>query len=260
MDNIETKTTTLKVERNKVAAVALAMARNDVRNYLNGAMFECLDNGNVACVATDGHRLHACLVGTWEGDKQDFILGNSYVDMLTKAMSKELKSILRNTAEMTVVTTITTRPNPDYNPEKTEDDIAMTGSPFKEFVTSATKITFPYKEMEVTVKPIEGKYPDWRRVMMQSKEKNQQWHNSDIVNEWVFIQPSYQKDVVKAFSLLDGNKKLSYEISYMRNVATFGLDKPVIFTDTQDSGFVALVMPCRANGSVYLNMPSWVFS
>lgn len=36
--------------------VAHAMGTNDVRHYLNGALIECA-NGELSCVATDGHRL-----------------------------------------------------------------------------------------------------------------------------------------------------------------------------------------------------------
>ena len=259
-EKVEVKKTTLNIERSQVAAVALAAAKGDVRYYLNGVKFECLDGGKVAAIATDGHRLHAGIVGTWEGDKQDFILAIEHTDMLTKRMVVK-RSVTTGAAEVTAVTTTTRRPNPDYNPATTE-------SPFKEIVTSTQKITFPYKDIEATVKPIEGTYPDWRRVCKKTewgtgdkKADLQQWTSSDIVNKHVFINPTYQLDVVKAFALYrNGRQSLrkGEEAPYISDVATFGDDKAVIYT-TNNSEFFALVMPVRS-GSVALNMPEWVFS
>lgn len=257
---IDKKTTTLTVNRNQVAACALAMAKGNVLYYLNGVKFECLDDGKVIVVGTDGHRLHAGIVGTWEGDKQDFILGGEYVGRLTKKRKHLGGKGYELNAEMTAVTTTTTRPNPDYNPEKSEGDIAMPGSPIKEFVTSETKITFPFKEMQVTVKPIEGKYPDWRKVIMNEKDvysgKRTRFTPSDIVNDWVHFNPKYLLDVSKAFGLYSGIVIKDVESVEYGDVAPFGSGKQAIFTK-RDVDFLAVVMPIRTYGSIHLNPIDW---
>lgn len=260
---INKKTTTLTVNRNQVAACALAMAKCDFRYYLNGVKFECRDDGKVIVVGTDGYRLHAGIVGTWEGDKQDFILGGKYVGRLTKRYKSLGGKGYELNAEMTAVTTTTTRPNPDYHPD--ESTQAALGKVdltigIKEFVTSETKITFPFKEMQVTVKPIEGKYPDWRKVIMNEKDvcsgKRTRFTPSDIVNEWVHFNPNYLLDVSKAFGLYSGIIIKDVESAEYGDVAPFGSYKQAIFTK-RDVDFLAVVMPIRTSGSIHLNPIDW---
>jgi len=47
----------MKIPRSALKAVAVAMPRNDFRNYLNGMLIEC-SGSTVRLVASDAHRMH----------------------------------------------------------------------------------------------------------------------------------------------------------------------------------------------------------
>jgi DNA polymerase III subunit beta len=109
------------------AMVHFAMAQQDIRYYLNGLLL-VVDGRTVRVVATDGHRLATCAV-TLEGElgRQDVIIPRKTVT--------ELQRLLADTDE-----TI---------------DIAI----------APNQIRFRFGEVELLSKLVEGKFPDYQRVI-----------------------------------------------------------------------------------------------
>lgn len=107
--------------------VEFAMAQQDIRYYLNGLLFEI--NGNrLNIVGTDGHRLSFTSTElTQNYDKQDIILPRKTVIELTKLL--------------------------DDSDDEVEIDL------------SATQVNFTFGDIKLISKVIDGKFPDYTRVI-----------------------------------------------------------------------------------------------
>jgi DNA polymerase-3 subunit beta len=107
--------------------VEFAMAQQDIRYYLNGLLFEI--NGNrLNIVGTDGHRLSFTSTElTQNYDKQDIILPRKTVIELTKLL--------------------------DDSDDEVEIDL------------SATQVNFIFGDIKLISKVIDGKFPDYTRVI-----------------------------------------------------------------------------------------------
>ena len=107
--------------------VEFAMAQQDIRYYLNGLLFEI--NGNrLNIVGTDGHRLSFTSTElTQSFDKQDIILPRKTVIELTKLL------------------------------DDSDDEV--------EIELSATQVNFTFGEIKLISKVIDGKFPDYTRVI-----------------------------------------------------------------------------------------------
>src|SRR5690606_26477853 len=105
----------------------------DIRYYLNG-MLLVLDGNNVRCVATDGHRLAYCAI-TIDGNapKQEVIVPRKTVLELLRLL------------------------------EDSDDPI--------EISVAANQIKFVFGDVELISKLVEGKFPDYQRVIPQGYSK-----------------------------------------------------------------------------------------
>lgn len=113
---------------------SFAMAQQDVRYYLNGMLLE-IRQGQLRVVATDGHRLAMCTFGETLADQQDtqVILPRKGVLELARLLMSE------------------------------NEDIAMSlGSNHLRATTG---------EFTFTSKLVDGKFPDYERVLPRSAEK-----------------------------------------------------------------------------------------
>jgi DNA polymerase-3 subunit beta len=119
--------------RHLFAMVHFAMAQQDIRYYLNGLLF-VVDARQVRVVATDGHRLAYCAS---ESDRE---LGRQDVIIPRKTVT-ELQRLLADTDE------------------PVEIDIA------------ANQIRFRFGEVELLSKLVEGKFPDYQRVIPTGYKK-----------------------------------------------------------------------------------------
>jgi DNA polymerase III subunit beta len=113
--------------------VDFAMAQQDIRFYLNGMLF-VLEKNQLICVATDGHRLSYASMPI-EGDfaKQEIIVPRKTVI--------ELSKLLGDTDELLKV------------------DIL------------ANQVRFSFGNIELTSKVIDGKFPDYNRVIPSAHTK-----------------------------------------------------------------------------------------
>jgi DNA polymerase-3 subunit beta len=114
--------------------VHFSMAQQDIRYYLNG-MLLVIDGRNVRGVATDGHRLAYCAVETEnENSKQEVIIPR-----------KTILEMLRLLGD---------------NDEPVQIDVA------------STQVKFSFNDIELISKLVEGKFPDYQRVIPQGYNKH----------------------------------------------------------------------------------------
>lgn len=113
--------------RHLFAMVHFAMAQQDIRYYLNGLLF-VVEGGEIKAVATDGHRLAYCAASVdSSAARQDVIIPRKTIT--------ELQRLLAD------------------NDEPVAIDIA------------ANQIRFRFGEVELLSKLVEGKFPDYQRVI-----------------------------------------------------------------------------------------------
>jgi DNA polymerase-3 subunit beta len=117
-----------------IERTAFAMAQQDVRYYLNGLMLEPV-NGTLRAVATDGHRLAMCelMADVGEGADQQVIVPRKGI--------QELQRLL----------------------EQRDADVQV------EIGTNHIRITTD--ELRYTSKLIDGRFPDYQRVMPKNADK-----------------------------------------------------------------------------------------
>ncbi len=114
--------------------VHFAMAQQDIRYYLNG-MLLVLDGNNVRCVSTDGHRLAYCSVEIeTEAPKQEVIIPRKTVLELLRLL------------------------------EDSDEPIAID--------VAANQIRFRFGDVELISKLVEGKFPDYQRVIPSGYTKH----------------------------------------------------------------------------------------
>ena len=117
-----------------IESTQFAMAQQDVRYYLNGLLLEIAD-GKLNAVATDGHRLAMCSVGLPDGKAEP-----RQVIVPRKAV-QELARLLEDSNQPVVVT------------------------------LSANHIQFVTDGVSLTTKQIDGRFPDYQRVLPKGGDK-----------------------------------------------------------------------------------------
>lgn len=138
-----------KIEQNKIKKllnnVAFAMAQQDVRYYLNGMLFE-LKEGSISAVTTDGHRL---ALSQTEADLN--IEGTKQFIIPRKTVS-ELQKLLHDNKEIIYIDI---------------DD---------------NYIKFQIGNIILTSKLIDGKFPDYNRVIPLNNEKVARINKNDLMH------------------------------------------------------------------------------
>lgn len=116
-----------KVLKHLLHMVQFSMAQQDIRYYLNG-VYLVLQGKKVIAVATDGHRLALCEAETSEDLPESSVI-------IPRKTVIELQRLL----------------------EESEDPV--------EIMLSASQAKFSFGSVEVISKLVEGKYPDYTRVI-----------------------------------------------------------------------------------------------
>ncbi len=127
---------TAKKLRYLLSMTSFAMANNDIRYYLNGVLF-VLQGERIQCVATDTHRLAYC-----EGEISDFSCGEEVQVIIPRKTVRELLRIL---------------PETDANVRA-------------QF--SHSQCSFSFDGVNFISKLIEGRFPDFKRVMPTPETNN----------------------------------------------------------------------------------------
>jgi DNA polymerase III subunit beta len=122
-----------KLLKSTLRLVEFAMAQQDIRFYLNGMLF-VLEKKQLICVATDGHRLsYASMPIEGNFAKQEIIVPRKTVMELSKLL-------------------------------------ADTDEPLKVDIL-ANQVRFSFGSIELTSKVIDGKFPDYNRVIPSAHTK-----------------------------------------------------------------------------------------
>lgn len=158
----------LEVLRDLIIRTAFAMANQDVRYYLNGLMLE-VDKNHLRAVATDGHRLAYCELETDLGDlpSQQVIIPRKGVQELQKIMADE------------------------------EGQISI------ELGTNHLHINTA--KYEFTSKLIDGRFPDYRRVMPESAKNH------------MIIQRTRFKEALQRAAILSNEKYRGIRLHMTKN-------------------------------------------
>jgi DNA polymerase-3 subunit beta len=124
-----------KLLRSLLGLVQYAMAQQDIRYYLNGLLM-VLDGGSLKLVATDGHRLAFVSrdLGLKDLPKQEVILPRKTIIELSKLLGD------------------------------TDDPISIE--------LSATQARFSFADVLLVSKLVDGKFPDYGRVIPQNQPKH----------------------------------------------------------------------------------------
>lgn len=181
----------------RIAYVSLFAGTQDIRYYLNGVCLQNSSDGFFA-VATNGHVLASAKIGEkLEGDDFEIILSNSAAKIITSC--KERFGI-------------------DLEHER---------------VTA--QLSIKTQEGTQTLKAIEGKYPDWRRIIPQGDTAqlgDKPWSLS-------VVYLSLLDKAMKAF------KKHDKTIGEGAGFKYYGYSSPVVFEPEGVSGIKVLLMPRR---------------
>ena len=130
---LSTVTISQKSLKGLLSLVQFAMAQQDIRYYLNGMLF-VLDGNIIRVVATDGHRL------SYAAGEVDVQLDKHEVIIPRKAIL-ELSRQLQDTDEAVEITFY------------------------------ASQVRFRFGQIELVTKVIDGKFPDYTRVIPSNYEK-----------------------------------------------------------------------------------------
>lgn len=117
------------LNKGHLAAALTHVADNDIRYFLNGVLFEVCADGSVHLVATDGHRLFAGLVCRLDGSNPDEQKGPFSLIIPSDTVKAAIKGAGRF------------------------KDIMLSAMPDGRYMLGDTVFI-----------PVDGKFPDWRRV------------------------------------------------------------------------------------------------
>lgn len=200
---------TLSIESKYIAAVMVAAAKNDIRYYLNSL---CLEIGQyeTKLVATDGHRLLVASVLAAQDDLTELT-----TVILPRAMLDRIK--LKGNTLIQI----------DYNQGKLEHEVKVT-----------------YDGKTEVGRTIDGKYPDWRRIVPES-----------VSGEVAQFNRSCMADFAKVAAFLKEKTKLPYA-----NVRITPNGPGAAWVAFEKEPVFGLIMPQRIDAKVELptGLPEWV--
>ena len=191
---------TLAIPRATIAAVSRFMAKQDIRYYINGLHVECY--ANIAyVVATDGHTL--ALGRVTRETSGDIMTGQGSL-IIPREFVEKIKANGNNGMPVT---------------------LSVDGEAF----------TLDDCGMKTSGKAIDGKFPDWRRVIPRKAS-----------GEAAFFNPEYLMRCFKAGQDL-GSKRGAFQLAYNGKAAA------LVTFDNLD--VLAVVMPMREDPA---ECPEWV--
>ena len=135
---VGTDTVTITIPQNTLKGlfkqVEFAMAQQDIRYYLNGLLFE-IDGNRLNIVGTDGHRLSFTSTELSRSyDKQNIIIPRKTIIELIKLL------------------------------EDSDNEVSVE--------VSATQVNFNFNDIKLITKVIDGKFPDYTRVIPVGHQNN----------------------------------------------------------------------------------------
>jgi DNA polymerase-3 subunit beta len=154
----------ITIDHSIIKALLICAAKQDIRYYLKGVCVDARANGDVVLVATDGHRLLAYPVAV---DNIEALAPGEYI--IPRETLEAVKPAKAGRTTLPIHIDITTEPDqPD--PER----VGVT-------IKGKTSITVTGATSAVTA-PIDGKFPDWRRIIPASTSGEIAQFNADYVS------------------------------------------------------------------------------
>ncbi len=197
----------ITIKPNELEAIALAASTEQTRYYLNGVFFEVYGD-NYAMVATDGHRVHSLNVQSKTAPADSFIL--SAIDIKKAlAMVKMGKKEYKQTPLITI------------ERDKGVLDI---------YIIMEIKDEAPRVLSSFTAKPVDGNFPDFRRVVPAAPESG---------GNTVAFNANYMADFAEAAKLLNGSK-----LGCIQTIITDPAS-PIIINISHQPLFTGVLMPMR---------------
>lgn len=187
----------LQIETNKLAAAIPCASRKDIRYYLNGVHLEVASTGCLHIVSTDGHKLFAGRIDApkWTED----------VKLSPWSLTLPIDAVILATKAKAKFLEL----------KQVNDDWYSLG--------------------DQLFKPVEGKFPDWRRVakLVEGEATPAQFN------------PDYLVACNKALKIWDGGKSLYQAFVHHRG------DSAGALTGSDDSAF-CILMPVRQSKVNYI--------
>ncbi|MBN49948.1 MAG: hypothetical protein CMN85_10435 [Spongiibacteraceae bacterium] len=158
-----------RIQARHLAAAMVIAAKDDIRYYLNGVCIEPAPDGGILLVSTDGHRL--LVIHDPDGfASEQFILPRN-PDLIRVCNKSSLPN--GSQRDMKRVSRIVVRGGLAYAVNNCFD----LESP--EFDPTTTNCAWPFN-------PIDGRFADWRRVLAESDNENDEGKKSFSVNPKYF--------------------------------------------------------------------------
>ena len=154
----------ITLDHSVIKALLICAARHDVRYYLKGVCVDARVDGTVVFVATDGHRLLAYPVAV---DNIEALAPGEYI--IPREALEAVKPAKAGRTTMPIHINIVTAPDA---PDPERAGVTIKGK---------TSITITGATSAVTA-PIDGKYPDWRRIVPASTSGEIAQFNADYVS------------------------------------------------------------------------------
>jgi DNA polymerase-3 subunit beta len=151
----------LTIDHSIIKALLICAAKQDIRYYLKGISVDARANGDVVLVATDGHRLLAYPVAV---DNIEALAPGEYV--IPREALEAVKPAKAGRITLPIHIDIVTAPDPER--------VGVT-------IKGKTTITVTGATSAVTA-PIDGKFPDWRRIVPASTSGELAQFNADHVS------------------------------------------------------------------------------
>lgn len=197
---------------NFVKGLSVIIPSKEIRYYLNGLHFEAKQNDGFYLVATDGHRMALIKNDSIQADRDySFIIPHETIKNLIKMMDKN-------------------------------QPIALIDYDFDN-----NKIVIEYNGNCIRVAGIDGKFPEWHRIIPDSVTGEAGQYNSD-----------YIADFKKMANFINGTKNLDCFIKQNGEkvaIVDIGANKP-----EYDIFGMGLLMPLRKTDSAFENYsrPKWL--
>lgn len=154
----------ITIDHNIVKALLICAAKQDVRYYLKGVLVDARANGDVILVTTDGHRMLAYPVAT---DAIEALAPGQYI--IPREALEAVKPCKAGRHVLPITIEIVTAPD---QPDPERAGVTIKGK---------TSITVTGATSAVTA-PIDGKFPDWRRVLPKTVSGEPAQYNPEYVS------------------------------------------------------------------------------
>jgi DNA polymerase-3 subunit beta len=153
----------ITIDHSIIKALLICAAKVDVRYYLKGVCVDARANGDVVLVATDGHRMLTYPVAV---DAIEALAPGQYI--IPREALEAVKPCKAGRVTLPITIEIVTAPD---QPDPERAGVTIKGK---------TSITVTGATSTVTA-PIDGKYPDWRRVVPKTVSGEPAQYNPEYI-------------------------------------------------------------------------------